>query len=323
MEYWGEYIPVAERRRNAKKKMKKLRKKGRNISPVEIEGRIIAKSFWGKSWCNHLEYFSDYDNRLPRGRTYARNGSICHLEISSGMIKAIVSGSELYNITVTIKKLPNKKWTAIKKKCSGQIGSLLELLQGNISDAVMEVVSDERTGLFPLEDEIEFDCSCPDWAYMCKHVAAVLYGVGNRLDYSPELLFLLQGVSPEELLPSEITIPSADDISTSLDTNLEDIFGIEIDNNATPSITVPPVTIEVKDEVFTGKSISSMRNSLKLSVAEFAKKLSITPASVYRWESSKKPLNLRKKTQNALKELFSKKQKKKRLAKSRKKKTKA
>lgn len=304
MGYWGEYIPVSERRRKAKRKMEKLRKKGKNIVPIEIEGRIIAKSFWGKSWCNHLEYFSDYDNRLPRGRTYARNGSICHLEISSGTIKAIVSGSELYNITVNIQKLSKEKWCVIKKKCAGQIGSLLELLQGHISDAVMNVVTDETMGLFPMEDEIEFDCSCPDWAHMCKHVAAILYGVGNRLDYSPDLLFLLRGVSAEELLPSEISIPNTDKISTSLDSNLEDIFGIEIDNNDTPSITVSPDTIEVKDEAFTGKSILLMRTSLKLSVAEFAKKLSVTPASVYRWESCKKALNLRDKTQNALKKYY-------------------
>ena len=166
----------------AMKKMDALRKKGVDIQPVEIDGRKIAKTFWGEAWCDHLESFSDFENRLPRGRTYVRNGSVCHLAIAKGQIEAKVSGSELYNVKVDIKTLPGKKWTAIKGRCSGQIGSLLELLQGRLSDHVMEVVTDRKEGLFPLPGEMSFKCSCPDWAVMCKHVAAVLYGVGARLD---------------------------------------------------------------------------------------------------------------------------------------------
>lgn len=180
--------------------MQRLRKKGLDVRPVEIQGRQMARTFWGQAWCAHLEKFSDFANRLPRGRTYVRNGSVCHLEIAEGKVKAIVSGSELYDVTVTIRKLQRKKWSQVKKRCAGQIGSMLELLQGRLSKSVMAEVSHRDHGLFPLPREIGLHCSCPDWAIMCKHVAAVLYGVGARLDEQPELLFLLRGVDHEELI---------------------------------------------------------------------------------------------------------------------------
>ena len=170
--------------------MNRLRKKGKDIQPVEIEGRTIARSVWGKRWCDHLESYSDYANRLPRGRAYVRNGSVCHLEVHPGRIDAIVSGSELYTVSVQIKKLKAAVWKSIKARCSGQIASMLELLQGKLSRQVMSVVSDRERGLFPKPREIDFTCTCPDWATMCKHVAAVLYGAGSRLDRHPEALFL-------------------------------------------------------------------------------------------------------------------------------------
>ena len=202
---WKPYVSVAARRAKAAKKVAKLRKKGREILPVEIEGHTIARTFWGEAWCKHLEAFSDFSNRLPRGRTYVRNGSVCHLGISKGSVKAIVSGSDLYNVSVKIAPLVREKWQSVSKRCAGQIGSMLELLQGKLSASVMEVVTDQQEGLFPLPGEMTFTCDCPDWAGMCKHVAAVLYGVGARLDEQPELLFLLRGVNHEEL----ITTPAA------------------------------------------------------------------------------------------------------------------
>ena len=230
---WAPYVPVAERRRRAARKMESLRKKGADIQPVEIEGRKIAKTFWGEAWCNHLESFSDYENRLPRGRTYVRNGSVCHLAITKGKIEAKVSGSTLYNLRIRIKTLPGKKWNAVKRQCSGQIGSLIELLQGNLSDSTMEVVTDRKNGLFPLPGEISLDCNCPDWAVMCKHVAAVLYGVGARLDEKPELLFKLRGVDHEELIAADaeaaVSAATSKGKSKRLDANdLSDVFGIDI-----------------------------------------------------------------------------------------------
>lgn len=197
---WAPYVSVAERRRKAAQKTEKLKKKGEVILPIEISGRTIAHTFWGKAWCAQMESFSDYDNRLPRGRTYVRNGSVCHLEIGEGKINALVSGSSMYKVAVSVKSLDSKKWMNIKGKCSGQIGSLLDLLSGKLSNGVMEVVCSNQDGLFPLEEDLQLSCSCPDWATMCKHVAAVLYGVGSRLDNDPGQLFKLRGVNFTELI---------------------------------------------------------------------------------------------------------------------------
>jgi uncharacterized Zn finger protein len=227
------YVPVAVRRARALKKMEKLRKKGFDIKPVQIEGRKITHTFWGQAWCDHLESFSDYDNRLPRGRTYVRNGSVCHLDIEKGRISAMVSGSEIYTVEIAIKTLAQQKWKEVKNRCAGQIGSLLELLQGRLSKNVMSVVTDRNKGLFPLPGEIRLKCSCPDWAVMCKHVAAALYGVGARLDEAPELLFLLRGVDHEELISAEAGVAVAA-IGTKggrrriADEALADVFGIEM-----------------------------------------------------------------------------------------------
>jgi uncharacterized Zn finger protein len=226
MRYWAPYVPVGERRARAWLKMNELRDQGMDIQPVEIKDRTIARSFWGKGWCEHLESFSDYENRLPRGRRYVRNGSVCHLEIRPGQIKAIVSGSALYNITIRIRKLKPATWETVKKRCSGQIGSMLELLQGRFSDQVMAVVTDREAGLFPKPREIELNCDCPDWAVMCKHVAAVLYGIGHRLDSRPELLFLLRCVDAQELISTEMTLPvdAATGADALADDQLSDIF---------------------------------------------------------------------------------------------------
>ena len=197
---WRPYVRVADRRALASKAMARRKKKGLPVEPVEVKGRTFARMVWGRAWCDHLEKFSDFANRLPRGRTYVRNGSVCHLEIASGQLHAFVMGSELYEIRVTIKKLSTSRWRAVKKQCAGEIATLLELLEGRLSDGVMAIVTDRDHGIFPLPQEITLDCSCPDWAVMCKHVAAVLYGVGVRLDERPELLFHLRGVDHEELI---------------------------------------------------------------------------------------------------------------------------
>ncbi len=236
---WRPYVPVAERRASAARKMEKFRKKGVDIQPIKIEGRKIAQTFWGQAWCDHLEKFSDFANRLPRGRTYVRNGSVCHLEIAPGEIKAMVSGSDLYTVSIAVKKLPGKRWNGFKKQCAGKIGSLLELLQGLLSANVMSVVTHRDNGLFPVPAEITLKCSCPDWAVMCKHVAAVLYGVGARLDEKPELLFLLRGVDHEELISAEAGSAAVaqavkgDGAGRIAEADLSSLFGIEISDEET------------------------------------------------------------------------------------------
>ena len=202
--YYGfrPYVSVAERRRQAQRAIEKKRKNGLVVMPVVIDGRLIAKTFWGKAWCDNLESYSDFENRLPRGRTYVRNGSVVHLEIRPGKISAMVSGSELYTVEITIASLPPTQWKRIKTQCAGKIASLVELLQAKLSTSVMEVVTKRGEGLFPKPAEIKMKCSCPDWAGMCKHVAAVMYGVGARLDNQPELLFLLREIDHLELIAS-------------------------------------------------------------------------------------------------------------------------
>ena len=165
-----------------------------------IEGRTIAETFWGEAWCDNLERYSDFANRLPRGRSYVRNGSVVDLQVAPGRVTALVSGSTMYDVKVTVAPVPGARWGAICKDCSGAIDSLVELLQGRFSTAVMTRLCEERTGLFPSPKEILFTCSCPDWASMCKHVAAVLYGIGARLDHQPELLFTLRQVDQQDLI---------------------------------------------------------------------------------------------------------------------------
>ena len=199
---WRPYVSVAEKRRRSERKLRKLRKKGQPVAPVRIEGRAIATTFWGQSWCTNLERYSDYENRLPRGRSYVRNGSVLDLQIAKGEIVAMVSGSDLYTVKVSVVPVSEGRWKAIRRDCAGSINSLVELLQGRLAKGVMDRVCRKGDGLFPSPDEIKLSCSCPDWADMCKHVAAVLYGVGARLDQKPELLFLLRGVDQNELIAS-------------------------------------------------------------------------------------------------------------------------
>lgn len=239
---WKPYVPVAQRRAKAARHMEKHFKNGEVADPVRIDGRTIARSFWGRRWCEHLESFADYENRLPRGRSYVRNGSVCHLEIHTGVIEAMVSGSSLYKVRIAIKELAKSRWDKVRQQCAGQIGSMLELLQGRFSDSVMAVVSDRQEGLFPEPREIECKCSCPDWAYMCKHVAAVLYGVGSRLDVRPELLFTLRGVDAAQLVTMPAALPLAAGEAkqdTLAETGLEAIFGIEIDTGSAASASAP------------------------------------------------------------------------------------
>jgi len=214
--------------------MEKLRKKGHPVAPVTIEGRAIASTFWGKAWCDNLERYRDYENRIERGRTYVRNGSVVDLQIAPLEVTATVSGSELYQVKVSIGEVPKKQWASICKDCTGGIDSLVELLQGRFSKGVMERICRQGDGLFPKPAEIRFSCSCPDHASMCKHVAAVLYGVGARLDTQPELLFRLRAVDEKDLLARlDTALPLAkgapDAGKVLADDDLSALFGLDMD----------------------------------------------------------------------------------------------
>ena len=239
---YGDYVSAEEKRRRAGADARKLEKKGRKLAPVHLTGRSIANSFWGKAWCNNLESYSDYASRLPRGRSYLRQGAVLDLQIGRGSVKAVVSGTRLYEVAVGIDTLSKAAWTRLKQECAGQVGSLIDLLQGKLSASVMEIVTRKETGLFPKPGEIHLECSCPDWADLCKHVAAVLYGVGTRLDESPELLFTLRGIDHLELIATaarsvtaNLAAPGASEAATLDDGSLAEIFGVEIEATLEPA----------------------------------------------------------------------------------------
>jgi uncharacterized Zn finger protein len=230
------YVPVAKRRANAAKEAAKMSKRGVALSPVTIPGRAIASTFWGKAWCEHLESYSDFSNRLPRGRTYARNGSVIDLKIEPTKISALVMGSSLYRQTISVSPIAPARWKSIKAACAGSIDSLVELLQGRFSNAVMGVITHRDHGMFPAPKEIQMSCSCPDWAGLCKHLAAVLYGVGARLDTQPELFFTLRKADHLELLSeaaSAQALPAADSAELEV-ASLADVFGIDLVSEAAP-----------------------------------------------------------------------------------------
>ncbi len=234
------YVSVADRRSKAQAAARRLAKKGRVLAPVNLTGKGIATTFWGKAWCDNLAAYSDFANRLPRGRTYLRNGAIIDLQITTGKVEALVQGSDLYRIVITFKRLTAKRWQAFKKHTAGKVINLLDLLQGRLSQDILAAITARDSGLFPAPKEISLGCSCPDWATMCKHVAAVLYGVGARLDQAPDLFFILRGVDMQELrlaaTASAVRAPRAGASVTAKaidDADLSEIFGVEIE-------TAPP-----------------------------------------------------------------------------------
>lgn len=272
------YVSAAERRRKADKKVAALKKKGETIEPVTAATPrgMIAASFWGQAWCEHLESYSDFANRLPRGRTYLRNGSVLHLGIEKGAIQALVMGSDLYRQTVRIDPIPKAKWNALKQRCQGGIGSLVELLQGKLSGEIMSIVTDRQDGLFPAPREIRLDCNCPDWADLCKHLAAVLYGVGARLDDRPELLFKLRGVDHAELVQTDASAlvsrprPGSGRRRLSAEA-VGDVFGVEMVAEDPPDSATeteagsppPPDSPPVGNASQTGTKKSARKRSLR------------------------------------------------------------
>lgn len=260
MSFWEfpRYVSVGEKQQRAKKKLEKLMKENKDIKPVRIEGTTIAKTWWGKAWNKNLEAYADYSNRIGRGRTYVRSGSVLDLQMQEGHVKALVQGSESdpYSIVIKIKALEKDIWEEIKDFCAGKLDSLQELLMGKFPKALSEMFTTPGKGLFPSPKEIDFDCSCPDIASMCKHVAATLYGVGARLDHEPNLFFLLRKIEIGDLISETIRDKTEELLTLAQkksqrileDQDLSSVFGIELD-------TVPG--FESKNEVNAAKKAVS------------------------------------------------------------------
>jgi uncharacterized Zn finger protein len=267
---WHPYVPVAERLRQAERKLAKLKKQGQSVAPVRIEGRTIARTFWGKSWCTNLERYSDYATRVPRGRTYVRNGSVLDLQIAKGEVVAMVAGSSLYKSKITIAPVTAARWKAICRDCAGAIDSLVELLQGRLAKGIMDRVCREGDGLFPSPDEIKLSCNCPDWADMCKHVAAALYGVGARLDEKPQLLFVLRGVDENELLANagrDLALTGAAPSAAKIldDSDVAALFGLEMAGSADSDTVIPTAP---KRRLVSGTSGEATRPAVKKAAAK-------------------------------------------------------
>jgi len=234
---YPEYVPVAKKKENAQKSIEKLRKKNPNISPVIIEGKSIVEKWWGKAWNKNLESYADLRNRIGRGRSYVKHGAVLDLQIKKGTIEALVQGSSSrpYSIVIQIDKLDNKKWKSVLEICNHRIDTMETLILGKFPKEFDELFKASKNGLFPSPKEIHFNCSCPDSARVCKHVAAVLYGVGARLDKDPIIFFKLRDIDFEELLKKSMEdkmqsmLKNADKKSKRVieDEEVFDLFGLD------------------------------------------------------------------------------------------------
>ena len=234
-----EHVSVDEEKERNKKAVEKLMKKNPGIAPIVVSGRKLASTWWGKSWNGNLESYSDYSNRIDRGRSYILHGAVLDLQIAPGKVSALVQGSRRapYEVVIDIKPLDKAAWDKLVKTCEGKIESLQELLEGRFPKALDDMFTAKDKGLFPTPKEIRFGCSCPDYATMCKHVAAALYGVGTRLDENPSLFFVLRNVNVDELISKAIVQKSETLLSKSgrksgriIEGNdLSTMFGIDVD----------------------------------------------------------------------------------------------
>lgn len=278
MRSWGYpvYVSVAEKRAKAVKKLNQLKKKNPHINPIVIDGTAIARTWWGKAWNKNLESYADYHNRIGRGRSYVRHGAVLDLQIGSGEVESLVQGSRSrpYSVTIRIKAMGKKNWKEIKTASQGKLDSLQELLAGKFPKGLGEIFTTQGKGLFPSPEEIDFSCSCPDWASMCKHVAATLYGIGARLDQDPELFFKLRQVKMKDLVTEAVEGKTRELLKKARkksarvidDSDLADVFGIDMESPAVPEAkrkktgkTVaapkkPPKPAPKRTKALTGKS---------------------------------------------------------------------
>ena len=234
-----DYEEAQERKERLQREIAKRQKRGEKFETLSAPAgqKKLSTTFWGQAWCRNLESYQVYESRLPRGRSYLRQGKVYNLEIEPGKLNAVVAGSELYDASITIKPLPREQWQQIVESSAGQVGSMLDLLAGKLGDGLMKMLTDPDDGLFPKPKEIHFNCSCPDHADMCKHVSAVLYGVGVLLDTKPELLFTLRGVDQAELLSNASSAAITDlsaDTGDLAGVDLSAIFGIDLNMDALP-----------------------------------------------------------------------------------------
>ncbi len=262
------YVSVAEKEATARKVIESLKKKGIDAQPVlPFKGRI-ASSFWGKCWCDCMESYADYENRLDRGKSYLRHGTVCHLVIDRGKVNAVVSGSSPYNVSVVIDEIEQSRINKLEKLVKGKVSSQLDLLLGKFPKEIQEVIGAPYTGIIPFPKEIKFTCSCPDIASMCKHVAAVLYAIGRRIDSEPGLLFTLRGLPPDVLcsMAADVNL-EADGGEEALTENMDlgNLLGIDLGEGSLEGIEAGTAAPEDSKPADTGADSEKKTSAAKKS----------------------------------------------------------
>lgn len=229
---------MAELRSDAARQLAQAASRGENWNPVHTASTRgpLAKSWWGAAWCSNLERYADFANRIERGRRYLRSDAVLDLSIREGRVTAKVMGSRgaPYDVQINIRPLPPEKAAALMDRCGRKVKNLDSLLDGEFPEELKSVFF-EKGGLFPAPNEISFRCSCPDWASMCKHVAAALYGIGVRFDQDPLLFFTLRGIDPGVLVDAavqnrlESMLENADKPSLRImdDSSWQELFGLQ------------------------------------------------------------------------------------------------
>lgn len=297
-QYW-DYTSAARKRELAAFEKARLIEKGFNPLPVDAFSGPIASSAFGESWVDKIEDWADEPNRLGRGKTSLRAGSVVHLGINGGEAVALVQGGRLYRVYIKVAPISKKRKKILRAKSAQDPDIMMALLTGNY-DADLAQAFCGNDGLLPAAREIGFSCSCPDYAGVCKHVAAALYGIARRIDSDPRLLFQLRGVEPEDLLRLD-GIPADFCLDDGLEADrIQDIFGIELKasagseleeaaEEAAPYASAQIAGLAFNPKIPTGEGIKALRRAAGLSQEEMAKSLDITLRTLRRWESEKVP----------------------------------
>ena len=193
---------IAELREKVRDSSKIAAKKKLQYEPIgPVSRRDVCTSWWGKAWCANLEQYADFESRLGRGKRYMKSGTVIDLKIRKGRIEARVQGTRKtpYKVEIRISPLSEEKCDALIEKCGRRINNMECLIKGEFPSELKELFTSEN-GFFPSPKEISFSCSCPDWALMCKHVAAAMYGIGVRLDENPFYFFELRGIDVDRFI---------------------------------------------------------------------------------------------------------------------------
>ncbi len=231
MEYYEEDQPSRPLRVGEhKKKIATFLKENNDDSslPVTVKShRKICQNYWGEAWCRYVSVYDDYGYRLGPGRSYVRAGAVVHLEIEQGKVSAKVLGSSLYEVEIDVSPLDKD---SLKEMLSDEvtgISSMVDLLEGKIPDSMSQSLLCPEGGLFPQSTDIKFSCTCTDYATMCKHVGATLYGIGVRFDEDPHLFFHLRGVDPRILVQKGVAENSLQESNSENHQELGELFGID------------------------------------------------------------------------------------------------